>query len=145
MKCEADQSLVTAAATEQEHVRSLKVDPAVRRRKAAKRANFLQGAEKGIVSLDGIDRVFEWLGRGLRSLEHGPQSILDERAQGLPVPAGLLFRQVQKSLINVQTRLHHMELRRAGVVVNAGYLGEGIQSLPPTSLVSARWGCWAGG
>ena len=58
------------------------------------------------------------VGKGFRSMENGPQSILDERAQRLPVPAGLSLRQVQKSLINIQDRLHDVKLGRAGVAVN---------------------------
>ena len=98
---------------------SLEVDLAVRSGKPAESADFLQGGEEGIVCLDGIGRVIGCVGKGFRSMENSPQSILDECAQRLPIPAGLSLRQLQESLINIQDRLHDVKLGRAGVAVNA--------------------------
>ncbi len=91
----------------------------------AERTDFLQGGEEGSVSLDGIGRDFGCVGKGFRNMENGPQSILDERAQRLPVPAGLSLRQVQQTLINIQDRLHDVKLGRAGVAVNVELPTEG--------------------
>ena len=128
---------------EQEHNRSLEVDLAVRSGKPAERTDFLQGGEEGIVSLDGIGRVFGCVGKGFRSMENGPQSILDERAQRLPVPAGLSLRQVQKSLINIQDRLHDVKLGCAGVAVNVELHteGGGVHFIPTTRLASGVSRC----
>jgi len=97
----------------------------VRSGEPAERTDFLQGGEEGSVSLDGIGRDFGCVGKGFRNMENGPQSILDERAQRLPVPAGLSLRQVQQTLINIQDRLHDVKLGRAGVAVNVELPTEG--------------------
>ena len=75
------QSKVLPAASQ-----SLEVDLAVRSGKPAESADFLQGGEEGIVSLDGIGRVIGCVGKGFRSMENSPQSLLDECAQRPPIP-----------------------------------------------------------
>jgi hypothetical protein len=72
----------------------LEVNLAVRGGKPAESADFLQGSGEGIVSPDGVGRASGCAGKGFRSMENGPQSILDEHAQRLPIPAALLLRQV---------------------------------------------------
>ena len=97
----------------------------------AERTNFFQAREESIVAVNQFNLPAGGVGRRQRNAERSPQSLLDERTQRLPVPAGLLLGQAHEFVINIQYRLHGPNLGSGNRAVNHGAFRVVRRRMPP--------------